>query len=62
MDLETYFQAYPEYWEMLAVFVDEVSLAIENEMNAITAGIASTYGLDYSINYTREFIPLINNE
>ncbi|MBT5911924.1 MAG: amidohydrolase [Rhodospirillaceae bacterium] len=38
-----------------------VSLAIENEMNAITAGIASTYGLDYSINYTREFIPLINN-
>ena len=42
-------------------FRREVSLAIENEMNAITAGIASTYGLDYSINYTREFIPLINN-
>ena len=43
-------------------FRNEVSLAIENEMTVITAGIASTHGLDYSINYTREFIPLINND
>jgi hippurate hydrolase len=43
-------------------FRSEVSLAIENEMTVITAGIASTYGLDYSISYTREFIPLINDD
>ena len=43
-------------------FRNEVSLAIENEMTVITAGIASTHVLDYSINYTQEFIPLINND
>ena len=42
-------------------FRKEVSKTIEKEMTIITSGIASTYNLEFSVNYSREFIPLIND-
>jgi len=42
-------------------FRKEVSETIEKEMTIITSGIASAHNLEFSVNYSREFIPLIND-
>ncbi|MGB0634623.1 MAG: M20 aminoacylase family protein [Paracoccaceae bacterium] len=42
-------------------FRKEVSSKIEKEVTSITSGIASAHGLKFSVNYSREFIPLIND-
>jgi hippurate hydrolase len=43
-------------------FRPEVSAAIEAEMRRIAAGTATAYGLEAAVTYTREFIPLVNDE
>ena len=42
-------------------FRHEVSKTIEDEMTIITKGVALAHGLEFNINYTREFVPLIND-
>ncbi|MCB6185068.1 M20 family metallopeptidase [Leeia sp. TBRC 13508] len=42
-------------------FRTEVSTLIEQEMRRIAAGTAAAYGCEVTVNYTREFIPLIND-
>jgi hippurate hydrolase len=42
-------------------FSSDVSKKIEDEMTTITAAIASAHELEFNINYSREFIPLIND-
>ena len=43
-------------------FRTDVSKTIEKEMRAIASGIATAHGLECKITYTREFIPLINDD
>jgi len=42
-------------------FRPEVSARIEDEMRRIAAGIATTHGLEVSVRYDREFVPLTND-
>jgi len=42
-------------------FRKEVSSTIEKEITTITSGIASAHDLEFSVKYSREFIPLIND-
>ncbi len=43
-------------------FRPEVSEAVEREMRAIAAGVAAAYGVTAEVTYTREFVPLVNDE
>jgi hippurate hydrolase len=43
-------------------FRPEVSAAIEGEMRRIAAGTATAYGLEAEVEYSREFVPLVNDE
>jgi hippurate hydrolase len=43
-------------------FKPEVSARIEEEMRRIAQGIAIQYAVEAEVNYTREFVPLINDE
>ncbi|MFO0990336.1 MAG: M20 aminoacylase family protein [Hyphomicrobiales bacterium] len=43
-------------------FKPEVSARIEEEMRRIAQGIAIQYAVEVEVNYTREFVPLINDE
>ena len=43
-------------------FRADVSKTIEKEMRAIASGISTAHGLECKITYTREFIPLINDD
>lgn len=43
-------------------FRPEISARIEEEMRRIAAGIAIQYAVETDVTYTREFVPLINNE
>ncbi len=42
-------------------FHSDVSAKIEEQMRHIAAGTAQSFNLDCEVNYTREFIPLIND-
>ena len=42
-------------------FRPEVSALIEAEMRRIAAGVAQSYGVESAVNYTREFVPLVND-
>jgi amidohydrolase len=42
-------------------FRPEVSAAVEREMRAIAGGVASSYGCEVEVAYTREFVPLVNH-
>lgn len=42
-------------------FDANVSAKIEAEMRLIAAGIATSYGIDVAVSYTREFVPLVND-
>ena len=42
-------------------FRPEVSATIEAEMRRITAGIATTHNIEASLDYRREFVPLVND-
>ena len=42
-------------------FRPEVSAAVEREMRKIAAGVASSYGCDAHVAYSREFVPLVNH-
>ncbi|WP_323037289.1 amidohydrolase [Pararhodobacter sp.] len=42
-------------------FQPQVSARIEAEMRRIAAGIAAAHGLDVSLRYDREFVPLVND-
>lgn len=42
-------------------FRPEVSAAIETQMRAIAGGIALAHGVSATVNYTREFVPLVND-
>ena len=42
-------------------FDPQVSAGIEAEMRRIASGVAATYGLQARVDYTREFVPLINH-
>lgn len=41
-------------------FKPETSAIIEQQMRAIAAGIAQAYNMDVDVDYSREFVPLIN--
>lgn len=43
-------------------FRPQVSAEIERQMRAIAAGMATSYGIDVSVSYRREFVPLVNDE
>lgn len=43
-------------------FRPEVSAKIEEEMRSIAAGIATRYGIKAEVAYSREFVPLVNDE
>jgi amidohydrolase len=43
-------------------FRPEVSAAIEAQMRRIAQGTADAYGCETEVNYTREFVPLVNDE
>lgn len=43
-------------------FRPEVSAKIEEEMRGIAAGIATRYGIRAEVAYSREFVPLVNDE
>ncbi len=38
-----------------------MSAAIEHEMRAMTAGVATLYGLSATVDYRREFVPLMKD-
>ena len=42
-------------------FRPDVSAAIEREMRKIAAGVASSYGCEADVAYSREFVPLVNH-
>ncbi|MGV8989679.1 MAG: amidohydrolase [Cypionkella sp.] len=42
-------------------FRAEVSTTIETEMRRIAAGIATLHGIEASVDYRREFVPLVND-
>ena len=42
-------------------FKPEVSAIIEQQMRAIAAGIAQAYNMEINVEYSREFVPLIND-
>ena len=43
-------------------FKPETSAIIEHQMRAIAAGIAQAYNMDVDVDYSREFVPLINDK
>lgn len=43
-------------------FNSDVSMKVEQEMRRITEGIAQAYNVSAEVEYTREFVPLINEE
>ena len=43
-------------------FRPEVSAAIEHQMGIIARGTADSYNLGHELTYTREFVPLVNDE
>lgn len=43
-------------------FSPEVSAEIERQMRIIAEGTARTYNLEHSLTYTREFVPLVNDQ
>ena len=42
-------------------FKPEVSAIIEEQMRAIAAGVAQAYNMEIDVDYSREFVPLIND-
>jgi hippurate hydrolase len=43
-------------------FRAEVSAEVERQLRAIAAGVATAYGVAAEVTYTREFVPLVNDE